>query len=380
MNLALQKTLAFLILMVCGYLLQRKLADRQDLRGIKVVILSVVLPATIFLALLKIEISQHLLLLPVLALGGNVLFYFLLRQLLPLLGFELTTPGGRTMLLLLPSLAPGLSCFPFVLEYLGDEALAMAAMADVGNKVFVLIVLYLLAMSWYYRQFDRETLDNRNLREKLKELGGTLLREPVNLVILAALLMLGLGLHQDSLPTFFQTTVNRLAAMMTPIVLLFIGLAVRFRREQMTAILRLLLLRSGLAFAFSALALAVGPALNPTLAVLVVVFPQSAVSFWPFAHLSAVSQLPSPERGPVFDADLALNVLAFSLPFSTLIMLMVLSAGTAFAQPIASGWAAAGMLVVPLLYVLRGLDWKWRKGAQAAAQKPIMVLRSFWEE
>ncbi|MTB53216.1 permease [Lewinella sp. W8] len=380
MNLALQKTLAFLILMVCGYLLQRKLTDRQDLRGIKVVILSVVLPATIFLALLKIEISQQLLLLPVLALGGNVLFYFLLRQLLPLLGFELTTAGGRTMLLLLPSLAPGLSCFPFVLEYLGDEALAMAAMADVGNKVFVLIVLYLLAMSWYYRQFDRGAMDNRNLREKLKELGGTLLREPVNLVILAALLMLGLGLNQDSLPTFFQTTVNRLAAMMTPIVLLFIGLAVRFRRKQMTAILRLLLLRSGLAFAFSALALTFGSALNPTLAVLVVVFPQSAVSFWPFAHLSAVSQLPSPERGPVFDADLALNVLAFSLPFSTLIMLMVLSAGTAFAQPLASGWAAAGMLVVPLLYVLRGLDWKWRKGAQAAAQKPIMALRSFWEE
>jgi hypothetical protein len=374
MNLALQKTLVFLILMACGYFLQRKLADRQDLRGIKVLILSVVLPATIFMALLKIEISQHLLLLPVAALGVNFLFYLLLKWLLPIMGYDLSTPGGRTMLLLLPSLAPGLSCFPFVLEYLGDEALAMAAMADVGNKVFVLIILYLLAMSWYYRQVGQGDAEKRNLGGKLGELGTALIKEPVNLVIMAALLMLGLGLNLDSLPVFLQTTVARLAAMMTPVVLLFIGLAVRFRRKQMVSILRILILRSGLAFGFSALALTFGPSLSPTMAVLVVAFPQSAVSFWPFAHLAAVGHLSPPKDGPVFDPDLALNVLAFSLPFSTLIMLMVLSTQSAFTQPVASAGAAAVLLLLPLLYALRRVSWKIRKEEAPAVQEPTIVL------
>ena len=53
-------------------------------------------------------------------------------------------------MMLLPSLAPGLSCFPFIIVYLGDEYLALAALADVGNKIFVLILLYMLAMHWYH--------------------------------------------------------------------------------------------------------------------------------------------------------------------------------------------------------------------------------------
>lgn len=376
MNLALQKTLAFLILMVVGYFLQRKLSDRQDLRGIKILILSVVLPATIFLALLKIEINPQLLLLPVVALGFNALLYFLIRWLLPQMGFDPSGPGGRTMLLLLPSLAPGLSCFPFVLEYLGDEALAMAAMADVGNKVFVLIILYLLAMSWYYHRLGKVTAEPRNLKGKLRELGVALLKEPVNLVIMLALLLLGLGFSMESLPVFFQTTVARLAAMMTPIVLLFIGLAVRFRRKQMASILRVLMLRSGIAFGFSALALAFGPALSPTMAVLVVAFPQSAVSFWPFAHLSAVGQLSPPKSGPVFDPDLALNVLAFSLPFSTLVMLVVLSAQSTFVHPIGSVGASGLLLAVPLVYALRSVNWKWRKEEPQAVPEPTATLSS----
>ncbi|MEM6771793.1 MAG: permease, partial [Bacteroidota bacterium] len=157
MNPALEKTAVFLLLIVAGYLLQQKIKGKQDLKGVKVLILSVILPATIFVALLKIKVSAELLLLPVGGLFLNGLLFLAARQALPHLGFRKASREWRTMLLLVPSLAPGLSCFPFVVEYLGDEALAMAALADVGNKIFVLIILYLIAMNWYYTIQSRRT-------------------------------------------------------------------------------------------------------------------------------------------------------------------------------------------------------------------------------
>jgi predicted permease len=79
MNPALEKTFVFLLLIAAGYFLQSKLNGKHDLKGVKVLILSVVLPATIFVALLKISISTKLLLLPVGALALNFIFFGLCR-------------------------------------------------------------------------------------------------------------------------------------------------------------------------------------------------------------------------------------------------------------------------------------------------------------
>ena len=353
MNPALAKTLTFALLILAGYLLQKKIQGKQDLSGLKVLILSVILPATIFVALLKVEISIGMILLPIGALALNGVLYYVSREALPKLGFERGSKEWRTMSLLMPSLAPGLSVFPFILEYLGEESLALAALADVGNKVFVLIVLYLIAMQWYYRSRPRvaDTVDRSG---KLRALGLSLLREPVNLVMVAALLMLAFGLNLTNLPLFVESTVSRLAALMTPIVLLFIGMAVRFRRQEMALILRALCFRSGLAFLLSAVTVYLA-GLTGAGALLAVVFAQCAVSFWPFAHMAAVEAMRKEGEAPVFELDLGLNVLAFSLPFSTVVILSVLTFGDTFASPGFGLLAAATMALVPLVYVLRPL-------------------------
>ncbi|WP_157974580.1 permease [Lewinella sp. IMCC34183] len=353
MNPALQKTLAFLLLILAGYLLQRKISGKQELAGVKVLILSVILPATIFVALLKIEISGSMLLLPLLALLLNGALYFITGWALPRLGFEADTPGWRTMMLLVPSLAPGLSVFPFILEYLGDTPLALAALADVGNKVFVLIILYLVAMNWYYaRRGADQVAPERN--GKLKDLGVALLQEPVNLVIVLAVLMLSFGVDLSSLPVFLESTIARLASLMTPLVLLFIGMAVRFQRGEVSLILRVLCFRSGLAFFLSGL-LIYGLGLTGPLGLLAVIFAQCAVSFWPFAHMSAVEALRGEAGERVFDLDLGLNVLAFSLPFSTVVILTVLSFGSWFESPMVLAPAGLLMWILPAAYALRPL-------------------------
>lgn len=356
-NPAVQKTLSLLLLIGIGALLRSKLKGPDALGGVKVLILSIALPATIFIALLKIEIEAHLLFLPVLALAFNFIVLALMRPLLTVLGIEHDSAGGRTLKMLIPSLAPGLSCFPFLIEYLGEESLALAALADVGNKIFVLILLYLLAMHWYYQ---RATQSKGN-GQKLKGLWLSLVREPVNLMIAAAMILLALGMNISALPVFMHDAISRMSGLMTPMILLFIGMAVTFRWEQMRMIFSLLAFRSGFAFLLSAILAFLMPGLTPVMILLAVVFPQSATSFWPYAHMAAIDRMEGTSPTKTFDTELALSVLACSLPFSTLLILAICSMGTFFTNPYVL-LLTAGLLFT--LAILPRINWKEKSAPQ----------------
>lgn len=362
-NPAVQKTLSLLFLIGLGIILKGKIKNKESLGGVKVLILSVALPATIFIALLKIEVEPHLLFLPLLALAANLLLLGVFFKVLPWFGLQTKGATGRTMLMLLPSLAPGLSCFPFLIEYLGDESLALAALADVGNKVFVLILLYLLAMRWYYQGVET----NQAQQGKLKALALSLVREPVNLLIVSGLIMLGFGWNLSALPDFLQSAFLRTSAMMTPLILIFIGMAVKIRWEQVQTIFSFLVFRSAFAFLLSGIFLLLVPGLAPAVALVAVVFPQSACSFWPYAHMAAVDAMEEarPASSRTFDTDTALAVLACSLPFSTLLIMGICSAGEIFAQP----WLLLSMagLLGALACLPRIIGWLSNKSASKRA-------------
>lgn len=325
MNLALQKTISLLLLIFLGFLLQKKVAGKDSLKGIKALILSVALPATIFVALLKIELTNNLLLLPVWVLALNFILLGSFYLALEAFGIQKNTPIHRTLLMLMPSLAPGLSCFPFIMEYLSEGELAMAALADVGNKIFVLIFLYLLAMHWFNKRFVQQ---QKNASwSKIKGLIVAMLNEPINLVMISALILLALGLNLSSFPLFLENTILRISAIMTPLVLLFIGMAVNIKWKDLNLIFFLLSWRAGISFCLSALIIFLMPTLSPALILLIIVFPQSSCSFWPFAHMSAVDSLEEKENtlNSTFNTKFALSVLACSLPFSTIIILGIFS-------------------------------------------------------
>jgi len=345
MNPAVQKTLSLLLLIGVGIIIRSKLKSKESLLGVKVLILSIALPATIFVALLKVEIETHLLFLPLIALGFNLLLLGVVFKVLPLMGISRDEPKAKTLMMLLPSLAPGLSCFPFLAEYMGDESLALAALADVGNKIFVLILLYMLAMHWYYKEVEFET----NSNGRLKSLALSLLKEPVNLLIICALILLSFDLNINALPAFMQSAVMRMSAMMTPMILIFIGMAVKIKWEQMRSIFTLLALRSGFAFILSALLILILPAMVPAALMVVVVFPQSACSFWPFAHMAAVDTLEEKKTKKTFDTDFGLSVLACSLPFSTILILAICSLGETFLNPYILMLTAVIMFAVALI-------------------------------
>ncbi|MEM8894909.1 MAG: permease [Bacteroidota bacterium] len=339
-----EKTLGLLLMISLGLLLQRKIRSSDQLAGLKVLILSLALPATIFVALLNVELSENMLLFPVLALAINGLLLgatSLGNRLFP----QLDQSRRRTLMMLIPSLAPGLSCFPFLAEYLGDESVALAALADVGNKLFVLLLLYLLAMHWYYKFNSQKGEANKG---KLKQLVMALLGEPINMVMIVALVMLAFGLNLQSLPETASNVILRLSSIMAPLILLFIGLAVKINKTDFALILQLLSWRSGLVFLISAGVIAVVPDLSVPMMLLAIVFPQSSCSFWPFAHMSSVNAM---EEGSTktFDINFALSVLAISLPFSTIVILGVFSFQTIVINPIYL--SAIGVLLIVLAFI-----------------------------
>lgn len=353
MNAAVIKTLSLLLMIAIGFLLRNKIKSKDQKEGIKTIILSLALPATIFIALLKIEFEPSMIFVPVLALLFNLILYALVDR-LPLRSlFNVPESQYRAAILLLPSLAPGLSCFPFILEYSGELPFALAALGDIGNKIFVLIIAYLVAMSWY---FKAHATTSRSGKSRIKDLLKALVEEPVNMVIVTAVIMLSLGLNFKSLPDFVGLNVDRLSLMMTPLVLLFIGISMKLTRQQAKVILSFLFLRSGIAFLLSSALLYFLPPQPVEIALLIVVFPQSACSFWPFAHMASVSELERrsdiPGKDQIFDLEFAMNILACSLPFSVMLILTVYSSGTAFASVTTTSICALVFLSFAALPVL----------------------------
>ncbi len=350
------KTLSLLLLILIGFIFQKKIKGKEQLDGIRTIILSLALPATIFIALLQINFESGLIVIPILSLSFNILLYLLMDK-LPLQPiFNIPVSQYRTLIMLVPSLAPGLSCFPFIMEYSGQSALAMAALADVGNKIFVLIISYTIAMKWYY-EVNKKHTENESF--KTLDMIKSMVNEPVNMVIIISILMLIFGLNYQSLPQVITLGIDKLSLLMTPLILLFIGLSVRLTWSQAKVILSFLFFRSGIAFALSAIVLYFFPVSDVSTILLIIVFPQSACSFWPYAHMVLVgkieSKLPANQHSvktKTFDQDFAMNVLACSMPLSVIIIMIVYASGNIFTTmtPIlsSSGTLLLASVLIPL--------------------------------
>lgn len=353
MSSATTKTISLLLLIIIGYLFRKKIKNKDQREGIKTLILSLALPATIFIALLQIDFKSDLIIIPILSLGFNIVMHILVDKLPLRPVFGIPVNQYRVLIMLIPSLAPGLSCFPFIMEYSGQGPLAMAALADVGNKIFVLIISYTIAMKWYFEANKDSMPDEGN---KVKDLLFSLLNEPVNLVIVTAIVMLSLGLSYSTFPEFIRLSIDRLSLMMTPLVLLFIGLSMRLTWDQVRTIFSFLFFRSGIAFLISGLLLFFFPVTDIPTMLLIVVFPQSACSFWPYAHMASVAQLESKVEGKptsrTFDLDFAMNVLACSMPFSVILILTIYASGNFFISTSNVFICAGILLTLAVLVVL----------------------------
>ena len=114
-------------------------------------------------------------------------------------------------------------------------------------------------------------------------------------------------------------------------VLLFIGLAIKLKKNQFFQILSLLLLRASVSMLIVGVAAKIfGISGNGILFMLV--FSLSACSFWPYAHMASIDHKESnlKTNKKTFDTEFALTVLAISLPLSVSLILGIFSVGDTF--------------------------------------------------
>ena len=321
-----EKTISFLILIGIGILFKSKIQNKEQLNTIKTLILTIALPAVIFSALLKIDLTASSIYPPLLVLGFNFLIFLSVRHVLPALVWkDIPKNDLRTLTLMLPSLAPYLSCFPFISEFSNESALGLAAIADTGNKIFILIFLYFLAMYW---SCNKQTFGKNN-KSSIKIL--EILLQPINLTIIIALTASLFGVKLTNLPSYFQDSLAHLRNLLTPTILIFIGLAVKVKGKDLQLILGLLLGRSAITFMLSAILISLLK-LDLSTALLVVSFPQSSCSFIPYAQMTIFADLDKSKK--IFNPSLALSLLAISLPFSSFIIITIYSSGDFFTSPV----------------------------------------------
>ncbi|WKX74939.1 hypothetical protein [Zobellia laminariae] len=222
-------------------------------------------------------------------------------------------------------------------------------------------------MHWYQKRAIKDLQTSTS--NKLKGLGLALIKEPINLVIIVGLLLLSFGFNLESLPSFVQNTALHIKVIMTPLILLFIGMAVRIKSGEFGLILSLLTRRAGITFCLSAVFILLFPALSAPLVLLLIVFPQSSCSFWPFAHMSAISSMEENDKQdkPTFDINFAVNVLALSLPFSTMLAIGIFSFSDFFINPTILLLIGFGMVTVSFIpYIIEKV--KKNKEAELSGQ------------
>lgn len=356
------KAIALGLLIAIGYALKRKFPDPNSIKTLRSLILNVALPATIFLSTLSIDTDLNLALLPSFAIAINLTLLIVGFGLVYGLMGENSRPQVRTLALLFPSLAPGLTLYPFIEQFLGRDGLAWAALADVGNKLFVLVGLYILALVWYQRsQIDPDQAGQPHQAPKKSaqcvEILRFLVTEPVNVAIVAGLGLAYFHVTPESLPPAIFSAIDRLANCSTPLILIYIGLSLKLRSPQLGKTLMILLVRSGVGFLISATAIALLKPTEPEALMLFVALPQASFSLLPLLHAATINQQaaqaqpdpadpfderPDSASTPFFDTDFATTLLARSFLFSISIFMLVFSSGTHFAQPFSLGLAGLG--------------------------------------
>ena len=313
----------FFLLITLGFILKHKFKKQSFKTGLKIYILNIALPATIFISIINFEISSNFLLYPLIALFFNIIIFAITPLILKIAKIS-DSKKKRTLLMLLPSFAPGLSCFPIINDFLGSEALAKASIIDFGNKFFVLLFLFFIAIR-LHNVNQNNAIYNR--RKSIKPMLKNFLYEPINIIIFVAIIFLWTGNTITNLPNLLIDFFSKISDTLTPVVLIFIGLSIILKRDVVMDIIPLLLLRSGICLLILTFLLQLTGYGFYTETKLFLILSISSVSFWPFAHMTFVNNIEKDidKRNKTFDIKFGLNFLAYSLPFSTTLILFLFS-------------------------------------------------------
>jgi len=297
--------LMLILLLIIGRVLQLKKNSVEHAVGFQTVIMSCFLPALSYVSLCNMGV-EHLSHALVYALTTVCYCFFLMggvAVLQLLTGFCETDSELRTLIMVFPGMAVGLSCMPYVQAAVsdlppGNMGPAQVSLADVGSDFFGLFLLYIIGALLVnnVRNNNRKALgDCFDIPKRGRSMGGSALSlvqrmvfgyitEPANLAVLFALILLSLGPYRTDQQLVVGPAMTLLAACCSPAILLLIGVKLKTPSGPEFSLLAICVYRSGLALIFVA-TLHFAWDLKPNEVLFWVFVCNSTMSFWPFAHM-----------------------------------------------------------------------------------------------
>uniref|UniRef100_A0A0G4F8D6 Uncharacterized protein n=1 Tax=Chromera velia CCMP2878 TaxID=1169474 RepID=A0A0G4F8D6_9ALVE len=304
------QVLALFFLVFVGFAARFKLETGKTkiTPAVKDLVLSVLLPATIFVSLFDLHVSLELLVFPAVGFAAAALFMLPLSCLV----LRFTLPDRLrddclSVAMVLCSFSPGLSSYPFIRQQTGDLMFAEMAFADFGNKIYGIFGAKLLA----FMRMSRE-MRKRGSGLRRRNGGGSLgplraltqaLLEPITFAFLLGLALSFVSLEVDHFG-FIGRALRLIGRATTPVTLLFIGMKLGGFRRDAVLILCTLVMRVGLCFLLIAIVNLLmvrvfqlgdgegeekGKGGGDSLQLALGLFFNSAASFWPYAQICQVA-------------------------------------------------------------------------------------------
>lgn len=233
----LAKALAFILIIVMGYLLKKKgFFHASDFYLISKIVIRITLPAAIVSNFSRITMDNSLLLMVVIGLAANIVMVSV--------GYLINAGKSKEAkafdMLNLSGYNIGNFTLPFVQSFLGPIGFATTSLFDAGNAVMCTGVTYTLA-SMVIGKGDKPSVKNI-----LKSLFSSL---PFDAYIIMTVLAI-LRIPLPSVVTSFAATVGGANAFLA-LLMIGIGFEIHMEKDKVSTIVKLMVLRYGTAVLFA---------------------------------------------------------------------------------------------------------------------------------
>lgn len=233
----LAKALAFILIIVLGYLLKKKgFFHASDFYLISKIVIRITLPAAIVSNFSRITMENSLLLMVVIGLAANIVMVSV--------GYLINAGKSKEAkafdMLNLSGYNIGNFTLPFVQSFLGPVGFATTSLFDAGNAVMCTGVTYTLA-SMVIGKGDKPSVKNI-----LKSLFSSL---PFDAYIIMTVLAI-LRIPLPSVVTSFAATVGGANAFLA-LLMIGIGFEIHMEKDKVSTMVKLMVLRYGTAVLFA---------------------------------------------------------------------------------------------------------------------------------
>lgn len=296
----LAKALAFILIIVLGYVLKKKgFFHADDFYLISKIVIRITLPAAIVSNFSRITMDNSLLMMVIVGLVANIIMVgigYLINagKAKEAKAFDMVNLSGYNI---------GNFTLPFVQSFLGPVGFATTSLFDAGNAVMCTGVTYTLA------SMVMGTGEKPSLRSIAKSLLSSL---PFDAYIIMTVLAI-LRIPLPSVVTSFAATVGGANAFLA-LLMIGIGFEIHMEKEKVRSIVKLMALRYGTAVLFALAAYFILP------------FPlevRQALAIVAFGPVSSVSPAFTGRLGGDVELSSAVNSLSIVLSIVTITMVLI---------------------------------------------------------